>query len=138
MFGLLLIRELKHYKTWDFAEPPKMCILENPRNTSISTKPEIQKNRRVALELVRELSTTERGFFRPPKMCILEILGKQVFRQRQTSRKNRRFCPRTHQSAEHYKTWDFAEPPRYAFWEHPKNTRFSTKPEPPSLHFGKS
>ena len=32
-------------------------------------------------------------------------------------RENRRVAPRTYQRAEHYKTWDFAEPPRCAFWK---------------------
>ena len=35
--------------------------LGNLRRTSISTKPEIKKNRRVALGLIRELNTTKRA-----------------------------------------------------------------------------
>ena len=81
-----------------------MCILENPRKTSIFTKPEIKKNRRFALGPIRVLNTTKRGILQSPQdMHFGNILGIQGFLRSQS--------------------------PQDCSLENPRKTSLSTKPK---------
>ena len=93
-----------------------MCVLENPRKTSISTKPEIKKIVGLALCLSESWTLQTWDFAEPPRSAFWKTLGKRVLLQSQISR-NRRVGLGHIRELNTTKRGILQSPPRCAFWK---------------------